>query len=82
MAMEDMVERVIANQRRQMLIGALISTPIAVYFNLGWVLGHKVSWWGLGMAGICVTSWTTVYRQKVAAEKRRIKVPAATLKAE
>ncbi len=82
MAMEDMVERVIANQRRQMLIGALISTPVAVYFNLGLFVQGTLSWLGIVMAGICATSWITVYRQKVAAERRRIKVPAATLKAE
>ena len=82
MAIEDMVERVIANQRRQMLLGALLSTAGAVYFNLGIVLRGTLSAWGMFMAGICVTSWVAVSRQKVAAEKRRIKVPAATLKAE
>ncbi len=82
MAMEDMVERVIANQRRQLLLGALLSTPIAVYFNLALLANGKISWLGLVMAGVCVTSWLSVYRHAVAAEKRRIKVPAATLKAE
>ena len=82
MAMEDMVERVIANQRRQMLLGALLSTAFAGYFNLGLVLYGTLSLWGMFMAGICITSWIAVHRQSLAAEKRRIKVPAATLKAE
>ncbi|MBP9085599.1 MAG: hypothetical protein KBG15_05740 [Kofleriaceae bacterium] len=82
MAMEDMVERVIANQRRQLMLGALLSTPIAVYFNLGFFVRGSISLLGVVVAGVCVTSWITVYRHKVAAEKRRIKVPAATVKAE
>jgi hypothetical protein len=79
MALHDMAERVIANQRRQILIGAVVTTVVAIYLNLGLLIDGQISIIGMIAAGICATAWFAVVQQKIAADKRAANFPKASI---